>query len=188
MIKESAVIGLLDVEILTPQGGFILGRSSLDVDDLGNGDEELLWTTYLASATRVTAKRGGKRTGAGNTMDVGTLNITLVNQGDPTDTPDMRPNAPIRIRSKLTGLPMFTGTVSDIDTTHNINKATNEINTFVQIVAVDGVQSHANTIRYGAVSPGGFERWESRIARLAASATAPVNPPALDAPIVRYSI
>lgn len=188
MITEQAVLSLLEVEILGPTDGFILGRSRLDVDDLGPGASAIHWVPYLASALSVNIQRGGKRAGVINTIDVGTLNISLKDEGDPTETPDMRPNTPIRLRSKLSDKPLFTGAISDIDMTHTVDKQTNDIVTVVTISAVDGVQAHANITRSGALAPGGFERWEERIARLAASSGAPINPPPVDAPIVSYSL
>lgn len=188
MITEEPVIRFLSAEILTPEGGFLLGRSRLDVDDLGDGDEELTWTPYAGFATSVSADRGGKRAGVVNTVDVGTLTIVLLDAGDPDDTPNMTPNTPVRLISVVTGEPVFTGSISDIDMIHEIDKTTNRIRTYVTIQATDNVQTHANTIRYGAIVSGGFERWEARIVRLAGSSQAPIDPPVVDAPIVRYSL
>lgn len=187
MITEGPVLPLIRAEILTPTGGFILGRSRLGVDDLGNGDEEIQWKDYLAVARTAKVQRGGKRAGVGKTMNVGTLNITLVNAGDPDDDPAMTPNTPIRIRS-VGGQVIYTGVMQDIDLTYSLDKATGEMHTFVTIVAADAVQQHANTTRYGAIAPDGYERWESRIARLALSSQAPVNPPQYDEPIVKYAL
>lgn len=187
MISEGPVLPLVRVEILTPTGGFILGRSRLDVDNLGDGDEELQWADYLAVARVVNIKRGGKRSGIVSTMAVGTLNMTLVNAGDPSDDPAMTPNTPIRLRS-VAGVVIYTGVVQDIDLTYELRKETGEMNTFVTITAADAVQQHANTPRYGAIAPEGYERWEARIARLSLSSQAPVNPPQVDEPTLRYAL
>lgn len=188
MIKEGPVLPLVSVEILTPTGGFILGRSRLGVDDLGDGDEELQWTNYLPVARAATIQRGGKRSGVVQTMDVGTLNISLVNAGDPEDDAAMTPNTPIRVVVAGTDDPLYTGIVSDIDLTYSFDKSTGEMNSFVSVVAADAVQQHANTTRYGAIAPAGYERWEARIARLALTSQAPVNPPRVDEPIVKYAL
>lgn len=186
MIVEKPVIRYLEVEILTATGGFILGRSFLDQNDLGAGDDELVWIPYLGAATKVDIKRGGKRAGVVNTMDVGTLNIILKDEGDPLKVPDMRPNTSIRVRSKLIERPLFTGVISDIDQAFNFDKPTGKITTLTTIVAVDAVQAHANTNRFGALAPGGFERWEARINRLAESSTVGIYVPPVEDPIVRY--
>lgn len=188
MITERPVIDFLEFEVLTAGGGFVLGRSFLDQNDLGEGDEELVWLTFTGAVTSIGSKRGGKRAGVVNTMDVGTLNITLKDSGDPLDTPDMRPNTPVRLRSKVIDRPLFTGAISDIDQTFTLDKATGKIITLTTIVAVDAIQSHANTTRSGAIAPGGFERWESRISRLATSSATDVNVPPVEEPIVRYSL
>lgn len=188
MILEGPVLSLVEVEILTAQGGFILGRSYLDVDDLGAGDEELTWTAYTAPATSIAIARGGKRAGVVNTMDVGTMNVTLKDEGDPRDVPDMRPNTPIRLRSKAIAKNLYTGAISDIDQTFQYDKKNGRITTLTTIVAVDAVQAHANTKRYGAIAPDGFERWEERINRLAASSTVEVYVPPIEDPIVRYHL
>jgi hypothetical protein len=188
MISEGPVLPLVRVEVLAPQGGFILGRSLLGVDDLGNGDEEIQWTNYLPVARNATIQRGGKRAGVVQTMDVGTLNISLVNAGDPADDPAITPNTPIRLVAVQGGNALYTGTVGDIDVTYSLDKATGETSTFVQIVASDAVQQHANTTRYGSIAPAGYERWETRIARLALSSQAPINAPTIDEPAVKYSL
>lgn len=188
MITEQPVIELLEVELLEPSEGFILGRSKLDEDYLGDADAPLNWVAYTGAALGVSGQRGGKRAGVVNTIDVGTLNVTLLNAGDPAVVAGMVPNATIRLRSKLSDRPLFTGTISDIDMTHTLDKTTAKVSTRVTLVIVDGVQAHANVTRYGAIAPDGFERWESRIQRLAESSNAPINPPVLNPPVVRYSL
>lgn len=187
MIHEDPVITLLAVEILTPTGGFILGRSHLDVDDLGTGND-LAWTEYTAAAQSLSSQRGGKRAGVENTMQVGTMTVVLLDAGDPTGTPDMTPNTPIRIRARESGEPIFTGWISDIDMAHAIDKRKNRVTTTVTISAVDAVQAHANTTRYGAITSEGFETWEARIQRLAASSIVPISAPDVTAPVVRYAL
>lgn len=187
MINEQPVIRLVEVELRTPTGGFILGQSHLNIDGLGSG-ADLTWAPYLADSTSVEAVRGGKRAGVTNTMDVGTMTVSLLNAANPLTNPFVQPNVPVRLRSKGDSEPFFTGTLSDVDMTHEVDKSTGEVFTFVTLVVVDAVQAHANTNRYGAVSPDGYERWESRIARLAASSAVPINAPVVDAPVVKYSL
>jgi hypothetical protein len=187
MITEGPVLDLLEVEILAPQGGFILGRSRLNEDDLGNGDTELQWTGYLGPATSGRFRRGAKRDGLTNTLQVGTLTITLLNAGNPEDESEITPNTPIRVRAKSTGAILYTGVILDIDMTDTLDKQRGTVNSHVTIQAVDAVQAHANTTRYGAISADGFERWEARISRLSSSSAVPINPPTVDDPIVRYA-
>lgn len=190
MIIEGPVLDLLEVEIMTPGGGFILGRSQLNVDDLGDGDDELQWQPYLGSATGCTFRRGGKRSGVVNTMDVGTLNVTLKNAGDPSTEPNMIPGTPVRVRfvGSDEESTLFTGAISDIDMNSVLDKRTRSLVNFVTIQSVDAVQQHANTTRYGAIAPAGYERWEARIARLSGSSSAPIEVPTVDQPIVRYAL
>ena len=187
-VTERPTIRFLSIEILTATGGFILGRSLLDVEDLGSGDDELVWIPYTSAATQIGSQRGGKRSGVVNSMDVGTLNVTLKDAGDPLSVPDMRPNTPIRLMSAVIDRPLFTGTISDIDQRFAIDKRTGRVTTYTVISAVDAVQAHVNTTRYGAIAAGGFELWEERISRLAQSATTDVYVPPVGAPIVRYAL
>lgn len=187
MITEGPVLDLLDVEIMAAQGGFILGRSRLDEDDLGDGESELQWTGYLAPATSCRIRRGGKIDGLAVSLQVGTISITLLNAGNPEDEAEISPNTPIRVRSKVTGDVLYTGVILDADMTDQIDKKSGEVNSYVTVSAVDAVQAHANTTRYGAIADDGYERWEARISRLSASSMVPINPPVVDDPIVRYA-
>jgi hypothetical protein len=187
MIIEQPVITLLDVEVQTPAPGLVLGVDTLGSGELGSGAPPT-WVPYLGHATHVGGTRGGKRSGVSNTMAVGMLNVILKDAGDPTTTPVMRPGTVVRLFSKVADRPIYTGAISDIDMTHDVDKRTNKIITFITLVLVDGVQAHANTTRYGAIAPGGFERWEERIQRLASSSVVPINPPVLDDPVVRYTL
>lgn len=188
MITEGPVLDLIDVEVLAPSDGFVLGRSRLDMDDLGNGDEELQWTGYLGVATSARFRRGGKRAGLAVEIQVGTLTIVLLNAGDPEDEPEINPNVPIRVRSKEDGSIMFTGVILDVDVEDRLDKNRGLVNSYVTIHAVDAVQAHANTTRYGAIAAGGYERWEERIRRLSLSSLAPVNAPEVGASVIRYQL
>lgn len=74
---------------------------------------------------------------------------------------------------------VITAKIADVVDRSDLDKNTGKVRTFTTITAVDAVQIHANTQRYGAVTDGGggFETWENRVNRLAASAQAPVRVP-----------
>lgn len=74
---------------------------------------------------------------------------------------------------------VFTGRLTDLTQSNELDKTTGTARTFTTLFATDAVSVHANTPRYGAVTDGGggFEVWENRMNRLAASAQAPVEVP-----------
>lgn len=79
-----------------------------------------------------------------------------------------------------TNVNLFKGTIQDVAARYS-----RDGRTFVNIVAADAVQDHANTMRYGATTGHptvDAERWHARIARLAGSARTPVALPADNAP------
>lgn len=170
MILEQPVINLIDLETQDP----------ITFD----------WVPWLGSASVASVQRGGSRSGSNTTVDVGTLIVTLVNTGDPLTDERLRPNLLVRLISVPGGEPIFTGRIVDLDTLYRLNKITGELDTFVTLSAVDAVTAHVNTIRYGAVTPGGvgFESWAQRIIRLATSSVTAINPPEDDSPIVKYAI
>jgi hypothetical protein len=188
MIQESATIDLLNVQIKIPTSGFILGRGKLNIDTLGPGSSALQWVSYLAKGTRLNSVRGGKRSGVTNTMEVGTLSIVLRETGISVDDGNLIPNTPIRFIAAGSSAPFFTGTISDIDYAYEYDKGNNVIVKFTTISAVDAVQSLANTVRYGALSPSGNESWEDRMNRLFSSALVPVSIPAVAGPATKYTL
>lgn len=85
-------------------------------------------------------------------------------------------------------VPIFTGTVSNIKATYPLNKATGVKRTSVVVEVSDAVKQHVNTPRYGAmIGAPYYETFEQRITRLAGSSLAPIEPPPVSPPIVRYS-
>lgn len=185
-IIERPVIDAVTVEIAAPATGLMLGRDKLGTGKLGGAS--VTWTPYLGGATEVDIKRGGKRSGVSLSIDVGTLTMTLLNVGDPRTDGAMRPNTPIRVKLKSTGKELFTGRLLDVDMTHVFDKTTATFNTYVNVTAVDGVTDHANTKRSGAIAPGGYETWETRIRRLSMSSRAPIAAPAIAAPAPLYTL
>lgn len=186
-IHELPVIEYVNVDILAPVGGgFILGQSLLDVDSFGDGTEEFHWVPYVCYATSVSATRGGVRDGINNTISTGTLSISFYNSADPSDDANIHPNAGIRLRKVIDdtepydndGSILFTGSIVDVDVTYESDKSGSDVKYHVNITAVDAVQALANTTRYGADDGvDGYEKFEERIERLAASATIDVDVP-----------
>lgn len=85
-------------------------------------------------------------------------------------------------------VPIFTGTVSNVKAAYPLNKATGEKRTSVTVEVSDAVKQHVNTPRYGAmIGAPYYETFEQRITRLAGSSLAPIEPPPISPPIVRYS-
>ncbi len=83
--------------------------------------------------------------------------------------------------------PIFTGRVAHIQSNYPLNKETGKSRTSVTVTVADAVQIHGSTMRYGVdLGAETNETFEDRIERLEASANAPVEIPAVGAPIVRY--
>jgi hypothetical protein len=148
------------------------------------------WVTWTGDLNGVGATRGGKPSGVTATVDVGILSATLVNAGDPITDSRLAPNVEVRLLSALSSEPVFTGRIIDLDVDYVLDKKTGVLTSYTTLVAGDAVVAHANTTRYGAVTAGGagFESWANRVIRLATSSVTDINPPADDAPIVRYAI
>lgn len=85
MIQEHPLANVLDLEVF----------------ESGN------WVPYTGALTNVSIQRGGKRSGAVNTVDVGLLNATLINAGDPLNAGTLKPNMPVRVLSKAQGDPLI---------------------------------------------------------------------------------
>lgn len=145
------------------------------------------WRDLKTKATSITIKRGGSRNGASTTMDVGTLEAVLFGAIDLATETALKPNSPIRVvRLGTNSGPEFTGTISDIAQTIQLDPTTGTKSTYTSLYAVDAVQSLANTDRFGALSGNGlgYETWPDRITRLAGSALVPVNLPSREDKIV----
>jgi len=85
-------------------------------------------------------------------------------------------------------IPVFTGTVSDVKASYPLDKATGKKRVSVTVEVADAVKIHGTTPRYGAmIGTPYYETFEQRITRLAGSALAPIEPPAIGAPREVYS-
>src|ERR1035437_8055394 len=112
------------VEVLSPeQDAFVIGRSLVG-DDLSITGASLSWVEYLAKGNTLTMNRGGAQSGSKTALDVGLLNIRLVNAGDPFNDVAIKPNSLIRVSaSDPTSIPaivaggsgnVFCGTIQDV--------------------------------------------------------------------------
>ncbi|QTX04109.1 hypothetical protein [Agromyces archimandritae] len=82
---------------------------------------------------------------------------------------------------------LFTGRIADIGAAYPMDKASGRVHSLATVTAADAVGRHTTTPRSGALVDGGFETFEARIARLAASAQEPVDAPAIGAPREVYA-
>lgn len=91
---------------------------------------------------------------------------------------------PPKVRTEI-----FTGQIADISSTYPLNKQTGESRAMVTVTVADAVGVHTRTPRYGVQIASGFETFEARINRLAASASsdAPVETLTEGAPREVYS-
>lgn len=151
----------------------------------------------IADATRMSIRRGGTRTGIGVRMDVGLATFRMHNAHDPLTGSDLAPGQKIRIIQRLPGMipgsvvthPIFTGRIADIEAEYPMNKTTGEASTSVIVTIADAVKIHGTTPRHGVrIGDPFYETFEERIARLAASAIAPIDVPPIGAPIIRYAL
>ncbi|NQW90284.1 hypothetical protein HQQ88_08250 [Curtobacterium sp. VKM Ac-2861] len=87
--------------------------------------------------------------------------------------------ARLRVVAEPTPRPEFTGTVSDLYQSVELDKSTGERHTYTTVEAVDSVQSLANTDRYGVVARNGagYQSFADRIAQLATSSRVPIDAP-----------
>lgn len=148
------------------------------------------WEEWSGPLNALDISRGGRRSGATNPVEVGTLTATLIDAGDPLEDDTFKPNLRVRVRLREGTDTVFTGRLVDLATAYLLDKSDGTQNTTVTVAAADAIASHSAVTRHGAVTAGGvgFETWAQRINRLASSAVAAVNPPADDSPIVRYAI
>ena len=174
------------VEVLSPPatGAFIIGRSLIG-STLTDPGVTLVWKEYLGAVNSMSTNRGGAQRGAATSLNVGMLSIRIINAADPFTDVAIKPNSAIRVTAAhplaipaiVAGASanIFTGTIQDVFMNYD-----NKGNTFVTIIAADGVQSVNNTVLFGATSSSGlgYETWSQRINQLCTSSTTPVNPPA----------
>lgn len=95
-----ALLDEVSLEILVPPvGAFIIGRSQVG-DALSPSDAELVWEDMTCDIREMDIQRGGSRDGVAVSLDVGTLTAVAVNKWDPMTYPDVKPNTPVRVKTK----------------------------------------------------------------------------------------
>ena len=144
-----------------------------------------LWEDFTGILTGVNVRRGGV-----SAVDVGTLDASLEVDEDPLQQGVLKPNQSVRLVMASTEVPVFTGTILDVDVQRVRDAAVQAERLVATVTCVDAVAVLGSRTRYGAVTSGGagFESWANRIIRLAASSPTDVELPEDDSPIVIYSI
>lgn len=162
-----------------------------DANNASASIREIRLIDFVAAATGVQIRRGGTRTGLGVKTDVGLMSFELLDAHDPMTGGTIKPGQEIRgVSRDLAGnlAPIFTGRVVDITTRYPLNKGTGRLRARTIVTVADAVHVHGTTPRYGVSLAAGFETFESRIARLAGSALAPIDPPVEGAPREVYAL
>ena len=142
----------------------------------------LAWTDIISAGNELQIERGGSVGVLGlSSVDTGTLQFTLYNALDPAVTATLSPKMLIQAYSPLAETPdagsVFLGKIVDINSTYVLNTQTNQVDTYVYILATDAVYDHSNVTIDGVVTTAGYERWEERIATLEPYALTTINVP-----------
>jgi len=145
----------------------------------------LAWTEIMDVGNEVQIDRGGNVGVLGlDSVNAGTLSITLFNSLDPSVVNTLQPKMKIQVYSTQFATPdlgsIYVGNIVDINSQYFMNNEKFKIDTYVTITAVDAVQAHSNITVPGVVTTAGFQRWEERIATLASSAITTINNPAIN--------
>lgn len=145
----------------------------------------LVWTEILDVGNDLQISRGGSVGVLGlDSVNAGILEMTLYNSLDPAVVATLSPKMKIQVYSTQYATPdlgsIYLGNIVDVNSYYTLNALTKQVDTYVQITAVDAVQSHANVIVNGVSTAAGYHRWEERIAVLAPSALTTVNVPAIN--------
>lgn len=145
----------------------------------------LAWTNILDNGNDLQIERGGSVGVLGlSSVDTGTLQFTLYNALDPAVTATLSPKMAIQVYSTLASTPdagsVFLGKIVDINSTYVLNTQTNQIDTYVYVLATDAVYDHSNVTLSGVATSAGYERWEERIATLAPYSLTTINTPAIN--------
>lgn len=145
----------------------------------------LAWTDILGSGNELQIERGGSVGVLGlSSVDTGTLQFTLYNALDPAITATLSPKMLIQVYSPLAATPdagsVFLGKIVDINSTYVLNTRTNQIDTYVYVLATDAISDHANVTVPGVTTTAGFQRWEERISTLAPFSLTTINVPAIN--------
>lgn len=146
----------------------------------------LAWTELLADGNEVRIQRGGSVGVLGiGSVNAGILELVLYNAFDPVTVSTLSPKTKIQVYSTQFATPdegsIYVGNITDIRSSYVKNKKTGDMDTYVTVMAVDAVQSHANVIVPGVVTSAGYHRWEERIAYLAPYALTNVTVPDINA-------
>jgi hypothetical protein len=145
----------------------------------------LAWTEIMANGQEVQIDRGGTVGVLGlDSVNAGTLSMTLFNSLDPAVVSTLQPKMKIQVYSTQFATPdlgsIYVGNIVDVNSKYFLNSRDFDIDTYVTITAVDAVQSHSNVVVPGVVTAATFQRWEERIATLAPYALTTVNVPAIN--------
>lgn len=132
----------------------IIETPLLPLLDLQYFDDVTGWQSVLADVTRMGITRGGSPGGVSIKTDVGILSATFYGAHDPLEGGKLVAGVKFRaVVRPMTGEtepePIFTGKLLDVLATYPLNKDTGEIQTFVEVTAVDAVQGHTQTNRKG---------------------------------------
>lgn len=145
----------------------------------------LVWTEIMSAGNEVQIERGGTVGVLGlDSVNAGTLSMTLFNSLDPATVATLKPRMPIQVYSTQFDTPdegsIYLGNIVDINSEYFLNERNFGIDTYVTITAVDAMQSHANVVVPGVVTAAGYHRWEERIDYLEPYAINTVNVPAIN--------
>ncbi len=145
----------------------------------------LAWTDIISAGNELQIERGGSVGVLGlSSVDTGTLQFTLYNALDPAVTATLSPKMLIQAYSPLAANPdagsVFLGKIVDINSTYVLNTQTNQVDTYVYILATDAVYDHSNVTIDGVTTTAGYQRWEERIATLEPYALTTINTPAIN--------
>jgi hypothetical protein len=166
-VDDRHLIDQLEFQVLTPgDTGFRLDTDELGTGELGSRATATAWTDYLPDATGLTIDRGADTDGVETTTQVGTANLTVRAPQDAPPGLGLRPNLPIRFRSKLTGTVAYTGAVADLTDTWRKPTDPRPVQFMANIPCVDAVRDLAGISRNGAL---GIDRWADRVRRIMAS-------------------
>lgn len=145
----------------------------------------MAWTEILSEGNELEISRGGNVGVLGlDSVNVGIANVVLYNSLDPAVVSTLSPKMLIQVYSTQFATPdegsIYLGTIADINSDYVLNNQTFEIDTYVNITAVDAVQAHANVTVPGVSTTAGYHRWEERIDYLEPYAITTVNVPAIN--------
>lgn len=149
----------LAVEVETAGSGFQLDASRLNSGRFGPDNAAVAWRDILGECRSISILRGATTAGLTTSVEVGTATLDMLVPGDTPPGLDLRPGAPIRIRTQAGDSPIFTGQLQPVREEFRAVPRRP-----VTISGVDAVSQLAGTTLYGAAGP---EPWNERARRLA---------------------